>query len=486
MSPSEAADQALLETSRTFYLPIVRLPSNLREAVTASYLCLRAIDEIEDHIGLTSDKKSVLLQTISTACAARDLCALERAVNTREDLASVTKRMVEWIQLAPSAVAPWILQVSGRMAERMDHWARLRWRISTRNDLDSYTFDVAGSIGVLLTDLWYWHDRTVANKLHAVGFGRGLQAVNILRNRTDDLARGVDFFPIGWNQDSICLYAQSNLSLASNYVDSLSVGPARDFCQLPLDLAYATLQALQRGEEKLSRSAVMQLVASSTDRKTAHRLPNKEMMLLVNENDEVVGVEEKIRTHQLGALHRAFSIFVFNSDGDLLLQKRAGTKYHSRRLWSNTCCGHPRFEESIKDACHRRLRQEMGIDCDLNEILAFRYRAELEDGLIEHEYDHVFIGLFDGTPQPDPNEVEDWRWEAFSQARSDAKQNPSEYTRWFSTAASLLAERIGELDHSPTRGKERESPEGRLLPACAMDHEADSFFANSPREGNKT
>jgi len=451
MSPSEAADQALLETSRTFYLAIVRLPSNLREAVMASYLCLRALDEIEDHTGLTSDKKSALLQEISKACAAHDLCALDSVANSREELAAVTRRIVEWIQLGPSTVTPWIWEISGRMADRMAHWARVGWQISTRDDLDSYTFDVAGSVGVLLTDLWHWHDGTVANKLHAVGFGRGLQAVNILRNRTDDLARGVDFFPIGWNKDSICRYAQFNLSLASDYVDALPTGPARDFCQLPLDLAHATLKALQRGEEKLSRSAVLQLVADCTNSRTMHPPPTKEMMVLVNENDHVVGVEEKIRTHQLGALHRAFSIFVFNSHGDLLLQKRAGTKYHSRGLWSNTCCGHPRFEESIKDACHRRLHQEMGFDCELNEILAFRYRVELEDDLIEHEYDHVFIGFFDGTPQPDPNEVEDWRWKVFSQARSEAKQNPSKYTRWFSTAATLVAERIGELDHSTTR-----------------------------------
>ena len=127
----------------------------------------------------------------------------------------------------------------------------------------------------------------------------------------------------------------------------------------------------------------------------------------------------------------------------------------------------------------------MGFDCELNEILAFRYRVELEDGLIEHEYDHIFIGFFDGTPEPDPDEVEDWRWNAFSQARSEAKQDPSKYTRWFSTAASLVAEKISEFDHSLIRSNDWKSTYGRFLSVYAMDRETDSLFDRSATRGEQ-
>lgn len=120
----------------------------------------------------------------------------------------------------------------------------------------------------------------------------------------------------------------------------------------------------------------------------------EEKVVLVNEQDEAVGVEYKTRAHLLGVLHRAFSVFVINATGQLLLQKRALTKYHSRGLWSNTCCGHPRPDESVEKASRRRLREEMGFDSDLSEIFHFVYRADLEDGFIENEYDHVLYGNY--------------------------------------------------------------------------------------------
>lgn len=164
----------------------------------------------------------------------------------------------------------------------------------------------------------------------------------------------------------------------------------------------------------------------------------KEEVILVNENDEAIGVEEKFTTHLLGALHRAFSIFIFNSDGQLLLQKRAGTKYHSGGLWSNTCCGHPRPGESTEGASRRRLYEEMGFDCELKEVFDFIYRAELDGGLSEHEYDHVLVGRFDGKPNPNRDEVDDWKWVGLPELKLDIQRNPDAFTYWFKLSLGPL------------------------------------------------
>jgi farnesyl-diphosphate farnesyltransferase len=146
------------------------------------------------------------------------------------------------------------------MADRMAYWAANNWKIQTVDDLDCYTFGVAGAVGLMLSDLWAWYDGTQTNRLHAIGFGRGLQAVNILRNQNDDLTRGVNFFPEGWSTEKMYLYANRNLAFADAYTNALPPGPALDFCQIPLALAHATLDALSHGEEKLSRTTVMALV----------------------------------------------------------------------------------------------------------------------------------------------------------------------------------------------------------------------------------
>lgn len=168
----------------------------------------------------------------------------------------------------------------------------------------------------------------------------------------------------------------------------------------------------------------------------------REQLILVNEHDEAVGVEEKITAHLNGSLHRAFSIFIFNSAGQLLLQKRACTKYHSRGLWSNTCCGHPRPGESIKEASRRRLREEMGFDCELREAFEFTYRADLEDGLIEYEYDHVLTGVFDGNPIPNGGEVDDWKWIDLTTLRLDMRARPQKYTCWFIISVDELCRSV--------------------------------------------
>jgi isopentenyl-diphosphate delta-isomerase len=155
-----------------------------------------------------------------------------------------------------------------------------------------------------------------------------------------------------------------------------------------------------------------------------------EYILTVDEKDNVIGKGEKIKVHREGKLHRAFSIFVFNSKGKLLLQKRAKSKYHSGGLWTNTCCSHQRDGETLEKAVHRRLKEEMGFDCELKEVFTFTYRVKFDDGLSENEYDHVFFGKFDGKPDPNPDEVDDWKWVSLEELRKDIQKNPDDYTYW--------------------------------------------------------
>jgi isopentenyl-diphosphate delta-isomerase len=156
----------------------------------------------------------------------------------------------------------------------------------------------------------------------------------------------------------------------------------------------------------------------------------EDTLVLVDGDDRQVGTAGKLQVHLNGWLHRAFSIFVFNSNGEILLQQRAHRKYHSPGLWSNTCCGHPRADESLDAAAHRRLREEMGFDCGLSPAFSFLYRERVSEDMVEHELDHVLIGRFNSVPSPDPSEVADWRWiDIPSLLRSLAAQ-PDLFTVW--------------------------------------------------------
>lgn len=157
----------------------------------------------------------------------------------------------------------------------------------------------------------------------------------------------------------------------------------------------------------------------------------KSEVILVDINDKEIGIGEKLAVHQAGKLHRAFSIYIFNLKGELLIQKRAAGKYHSGGLWSNTCCSHPRPEEQLDDAVHRRLKEEMNLDCDLKEVNKFIYRIEFDNGLTEHEYLHVFVGKSDDTPVVDSSEAEAWKWIDPKVLQEDMKNNPNTYTYWF-------------------------------------------------------
>ena len=156
-----------------------------------------------------------------------------------------------------------------------------------------------------------------------------------------------------------------------------------------------------------------------------------EQVVLVDEHDNEIGTMEKMEAHQKGVLHRAFSILLFNSKGELLLQKRAKSKYHSAGLWTNTCCSHPLPGESMETATQRKLEQEMGIVLQPEFAYKFIYKATLDRNLIEHEYDHVFIGTFDGSPTINREEVEDWKFSDLSSIRTDINKNPQDYTTWF-------------------------------------------------------
>jgi len=160
-----------------------------------------------------------------------------------------------------------------------------------------------------------------------------------------------------------------------------------------------------------------------------------EQVVRVDEYDREIGTEEKERAHREGMLHRAFSVFVFDSRGRLLLQRRALTKYHSAGLWTNTCCSHPRPGEDVQDAARRRLREEMGMACDdLRVAFPLLYRAELDRGMIEHEYDHVLLGTCERDPVPSPDEVVEWAWVDAEAVRRDVEEHPDRYTYWFRIA----------------------------------------------------
>jgi isopentenyl-diphosphate delta-isomerase len=156
-----------------------------------------------------------------------------------------------------------------------------------------------------------------------------------------------------------------------------------------------------------------------------------EKVILVNEKDEAIGEMEKLEAHQKGLLHRAFSVFLFNSKKELLLQRRALGKYHSPGLWTNTCCSHPRPNEPILEAANRRLKEEMGISTQLEHKVSIIYKAEFDNGLTEHELDHIVIGQHEDDPKINPEEVDSFKWMDLDSIKTDLEKNPNNYTVWF-------------------------------------------------------
>lgn len=157
----------------------------------------------------------------------------------------------------------------------------------------------------------------------------------------------------------------------------------------------------------------------------------QEQVILVNENDEPIGSMEKIEAHEKALLHRAFSVFILNDKNEVMLQQRAASKYHSPLLWTNTCCSHQRAGETNIAAGKRRLLEEMGFQVDLKELFSFIYKAPFDNGLTEHELDHVMIGYSNQEPNINREEVEDWKWMSMEAIKHDMKDHPENYTAWF-------------------------------------------------------
>ncbi|MBU0510375.1 MAG: phytoene/squalene synthase family protein [Chloroflexi bacterium] len=259
--------RVLKDTSRTFYIPVSRLPARLQETVAAAYLCLRAIDEIEDHETLDTASKASLLRKVGlilqsqTMVDERVTMEFEAAfVPFKNLLPEVTLRIGEWSIHAPTSIAPRIWDATAAMSDRMAHWVEQEWDVRTEADLDGYTFSVAGAVGLLLCDIWAWFDGTQIDRVLAIQFGRGLQAVNILRNRNEDMSHQVNFYPEGWTREQMFAYARRNLAMARTGVDAMPRDAFKYLVEIPLLLAEATLDVLESGKEKLTRLQVLKIV----------------------------------------------------------------------------------------------------------------------------------------------------------------------------------------------------------------------------------
>ncbi|MGF1556695.1 isopentenyl-diphosphate Delta-isomerase [Paucihalobacter sp.] len=177
----------------------------------------------------------------------------------------------------------------------------------------------------------------------------------------------------------------------------------------------------------------------------------EEKVILVNENDEQIGTMPKMEAHEKALLHRAFSVFVFNENNELMLQQRAYSKYHSPGLWTNTCCSHQRVGETNIEAGRRRLQEEMGFVTELKDTISFIYKAPFDNGLTEHEFDHILVGHFNNEPILNPDEVSDWKWMPLEDVKSDMKIHPELYTEWFKIIFDKFYQHLISAPHESNR-----------------------------------
>lgn len=245
----DEALNTIADWSQTFYNPILILPHRLQDAVSSTYLCMRAIDEIEDHEYLTAMEKVNLLKKISLALQTIVDGVLEDNFQHlfqgyEHLLPDVTMRIYEWALLAPESIAPRIWDTTSAMAERVSYWVAKDWKIHDRYDLERYSFAVSGAAGLLLSDLWSWYDGTETDRKNAIGFGCFLQSVNILRGRDSDQKRNVDFFPNGWDEDDMQRYARSYLPYAKEYIKTISTVPIHNACDMLINLSLNALDNL--------------------------------------------------------------------------------------------------------------------------------------------------------------------------------------------------------------------------------------------------
>lgn len=260
------AMRVLKATSRTFYIPITFLKKDLKTAVATAYLMMRAIDEIEDneHVEVSNDIKYSLLNEVSALLLTPQFDE-EKYLNLlspyKEHMPEVTLRLGDWIRLIPKGAEEIVKSATSEMSQGMAKWAKADWQVSTREDLDEYTYYVAGLVGVMLSNLWEWDSGMITDRELAIGYGRGLQAVNILRNQQEDMKeRGVSFVPDGWTRDQLFAYTEENLEKADLYLKEIDKRSILLFCRLPLALAHKTLKALKEGREKMTRKEVKETV----------------------------------------------------------------------------------------------------------------------------------------------------------------------------------------------------------------------------------
>jgi farnesyl-diphosphate farnesyltransferase len=255
--------RVLKDTSRTFYIPITFLQKELKHTVASAYLALRAIDEIEDHETIENESKFTILMQISEL--------LKKPFNEKEYLQilepvsnkmpEVTLRLGEWLQACPESTQSIVMDTTSQMAFGMAKWVKANWLIQTREDLNDYTYYVAGLVGVMLSELWEVSAGIKTDRELAIGYGRGLQAINMLRNEQDDLTeRGVSFLPDGWTRAELFDYAEENLAKADEYIKQIDKRSIVLFCRLPLALAHKTFKAMKDGRKKMTRAEVEQTV----------------------------------------------------------------------------------------------------------------------------------------------------------------------------------------------------------------------------------
>ena len=257
------AMQVLKETSRTFYIPITFLKNDLKMSVAAAYLAMRAIDEIEDHEGLSNEVKFDLLTATSELLKETfDAEAYEALLAPYADeLPEVSLRLADWLTFCPEGSRKIVQASTSEMSFGMAKWAKANWQVHTREDLDDYTYYVAGLVGTMLSELWAWGADIQTDRDLAIGYGRGLQAVNILRNQHEDMdERGVSFVPDGWTREDLFAYAEENLAKADLYMKDINKRTVLLFCRLPLALAHKTLKAMKDGREKMTRVEVEKTV----------------------------------------------------------------------------------------------------------------------------------------------------------------------------------------------------------------------------------
>ncbi|QGG51070.1 phytoene/squalene synthase family protein [Lysinibacillus pakistanensis] len=257
------AMQVLKGTSRTFYIPITFLKNDLKMSVAAAYLAMRAIDEIEDHERLSNDVKFDLLTATSELLKETfDAEAYETLLAPYADqLPEVSLRLADWLTFCPEGSRKIVQASTSEMSFGMAKWAKANWQVHTREDLDDYTYYVAGLVGTMLSELWAWGADIQTDRDLAIGYGRGLQAVNILRNQHEDMdERGVSFVPDDWTREDLFAYAEENLAKADLYMKDINKRTVLLFCRLPLALAHKTLKAMKDGREKMTRVEVEKTV----------------------------------------------------------------------------------------------------------------------------------------------------------------------------------------------------------------------------------